>query len=51
MGNKDKGQDSTEVQLTFDAEKNFTFAKEMDDSDGEVETVAEWFKDSKRFMP
>ena len=48
MGNKDKGQDSTEVQLTFDAEKNFTFAKEMDDSDGEVETVAEWFKDSKK---
>ena len=48
MGNKDKGQDSTEVQLTFDAEKNFTFAKEMEDSDGEVETVAEWFKDSKK---
>ncbi|MBS7155021.1 MAG: S9 family peptidase [Sanguibacteroides justesenii] len=48
MGNKDKGQDSTEVQLTFDAEKNFTFAKEMDDSDGEVETIAEWFKDSKK---
>ena len=48
MGNKDKGQDSTEVQLTFDAEKNFTFAKEMDDSDGEVETVSEWFKDSKK---
>ena len=48
MGNKDKGQDSTEVQSTFDAEKNFTFAKEMDDSDGEVETVAEWFKDSKK---
>ena len=33
MGNKNKGQDSTEVQLTFDAEKNFTFAKEMDESD------------------
>ena len=48
MGNKDKGQDSTEVQLTFYAEKNFTFAKEMDDSDGEVETIAEWFKDSKK---
>ena len=48
MVNKDKGQDSTEVKLTFDAEKNFTFAKEMDDSDGEVETVAEWFKDSKK---
>ena len=48
MGNKDKGQDSTEVQLTFDPEKNFTFAKEMDDSDGEVETIAEWFKDSKK---
>ena len=48
MGNKDKGQDSTEVQLTLDAEKNFTFAKEMDDSDGEVETIAEWFKDSKK---
>lgn len=48
MGNKDKGQDSTEVQLTFDAEKDFTFAKEMDDADGEVEAVAAWFKDSKK---
>ena len=48
MGNKNKGQDSTEVQLTFDAEKNFTFAKEMDESDEEVEAVAEWFKDSKK---
>ena len=47
-GNKEKGKDTTEIQLTFDAEKNFTFAKEFDDSDVEVESIASWFKDSKK---
>lgn len=48
MGNKAKGKDTTAIQLTFDAEKDYTFAKEFADSDTEVETIASWMKDSKK---
>ena len=47
-GNQEKGKDTTAVQLTFDAEKDFTFAKEFEGSDVEVESIAAWFKDSKK---
>ena len=47
-GNKAKGVDTTEVQLTTDGEKYYSFARDPeDDQKDEAETNARWFKDSK----
>ena len=47
-GNKDKGVDTTEVQLTTDGEKYYSFARDPeDDQKDEAETNARWFKDSR----
>lgn len=41
-------QDSTEVQLTFDGERGFSYAQERDDAE-EVGVIPVWAADSKRF--
>ena len=47
-GNKVKGIDTTEIQLTTDGEKYYSFARDSeDDRKDEAETNAHWFKDSK----
>ena len=47
-GNKAKGVDTTEVQLTTDGEKYYSFARDPeDDQKDEAETNARWFKDSR----
>ena len=47
-GNKAKGIDTTEIQLTTDGEKYYSFARNSeDDRKDEAETNARWFKDSK----
>ena len=47
-GNKAKGIDTTEIQLTTDGEKYYSFARDSeDDRKDEAETNARWFKDSK----
>ena len=51
-GNKAKGMDTTEVQLTFDGEKNFSYGnareeKERTRKDAEVATNARWCPDSR----
>jgi len=47
-GNKAKGIDTTEIQLTTDGEKYYSFARDPeDDQKDEAETNARWFKDSK----
>ena len=47
-GNKAKGVDTTEVQLTTDGEKYYSFARyPEDDQKDEAETNARWFKDSR----
>ena len=47
-GNKAKGVDTTEVQLTTDGEKYYSFARNSeDDRKDEAETNARWFKDSR----
>lgn len=46
--NKAKGVDTTEVQLTTDGEKYYSFARDPeDDQKDEAETNARWFKDSR----
>ena len=48
QGNKAKGVDTTEVQLTTDGEKYYSFARDPeDDQKDEAETNARWFKDSR----
>ena len=45
-GNKAKGIDTTEIQLTTDGEKYYSFARNSeDDRKDEAETNARWFKD------
>ena len=47
-GNKANGVDTTEVQLTTDGEKYYSFARDPeDDQKDEAETNARWFKDSR----
>ena len=47
-GNKNRGMDTTEIQLTTDGEKYYSFARDPeDDKEGEAETNARWFKDSR----
>ena len=47
-GNKYRGMDTTEIQLTTDGVKYYSFAREPEnDQEGEVETNARWFKDSR----
>ena len=47
-GNKVKGIDTTEIQLTTDGEKYYSFARDSeDDRKDEAEANAHWFKDSK----
>ncbi|WP_196071398.1 MULTISPECIES: S9 family peptidase [Butyricimonas] len=47
-GNKAKGVDTTEVQLTTNGEKYYSFARDPeDDQKDEAETNARWFKDSR----
>ena len=51
MGNKSMGMDTTEVQLTFDGEKNFSYGSSRDEGDGKkdrkVSTDARWCPDSR----
>ena len=48
QGNKAKGVDTTEVQLTTDGEKYYSFARDPeDDQKDEAETNARWFKESR----
>ncbi|KIO47457.1 S9 family peptidase [Sanguibacteroides justesenii] len=49
MGNKEKGKDTTVVQLTTDGEKYYTYAKEEADT-FPTAPVAVWLKDSKRIF-
>lgn len=49
MGNKDKGKDTTVIQLTMDGERYFSYAKEEEEADTfRTAPVAVWLKDSKR---
>lgn len=50
MGNKRKGQDTTQIQLTTDGVKDFSYAKEDEEVPDSVETesVAGWMKTSQR---
>lgn len=49
MGNKLKGRDTTEVQLTTDGEKDYSYAKEEEEIDSlQTESIAVWMKDSKK---
>lgn len=47
MGNKDKGKDTTVVQLTVDGAKDYSYAKEEADT-FRTAPVAVWMKDSKK---
>ena len=50
-GNKYKGMDTTEIRLTTDGEKYYSFARDAEqDSKGETETNARWFKDSRHIF-
>ena len=50
-GNKAKGIDTTEIQLTTDGEKYYSFARNSeDDRKDEAETNARWVKDSKHIL-
>ena len=46
-GNKDKGKDTVDVQLTFDGEKYYSYAKEQADT-FPTTSIAVWMKDSKK---
>lgn len=51
MGNKDKGKDTTKVQLTSDGEKYFSYFKEEEEVGTDTfpaAPVAVWMKDSKK---
>ena len=53
MGNKDKGKDSTIVQLTTDGERYFSYTKDEDEDEIAADTfptapIAVWMKDSKK---
>ena len=49
--NKEKGGDGKEIQLTFDGEKNFTYAYEpMEDDTIPTTSIAKWFKNSKKIF-
>ncbi len=50
-GNKNKGMDTTEIQLTTDGEKYFSYAAEEDELSTDTiatTTLAVWLKDSKK---
>ena len=50
-GNKNKGMDTTEVQLTTDGEKYFSYVEEEDEwsvDTIEMKTLAVWLKDSRK---
>lgn len=51
MGNKAEGMDTTEVQLTFDGEKNFSYGNSNDEEGAsknrKVSTTARWCPDSR----
>lgn len=48
MGNRDKGKDTTVIQLTTDGEEFFSYAKEEDVDTFRTASVAVWMKDSKK---
>ena len=51
MGNKDKGKDSTIVQLTTDGERYFSYTKDEDEIAADTfptAPIAVWMKDSKK---
>ena len=49
--NKEKGGDGKEIQLTFDGEKNFTYAYEpVEDDTIPTTSIAKWFKNSKKIF-
>lgn len=49
MGNKDKGMDTTHVQLTTDGVAHFSYANEKEMVDSlECESLGVWMKDSKK---
>lgn len=50
VGNPLKGKDTTEVQLTFDGEKNYSFNREDEgEQDGRFLCNAKWFKRGNKF--
>lgn len=50
VGNAAKGRDTTEVQLTFDGERHYSYAREEGYSDKErAGCVAKWFPQSHKF--
>lgn len=50
MGNKKKGMDSTEVQITTDGTKYHSYAKYPEEDSQELAAVGIWFKNSKKFL-
>ena len=51
MGNKDKGKDTTVIQLTTDGERYFSYTKDEDEVGADTfrtAPVAVWMKDSKK---
>lgn len=51
MGNASKGMDTTEVQLTFDGERHYSFAREEEEGEGMERsgTSAKWFPGGHKF--
>ena len=51
VGNPAKGRDTTEVQLTFDGEKNYSLNREDEgELDGRFLCEAKWFMPCERIL-
>lgn len=50
IGNKNKGMDTTEVQLTTDGTKYRSYAKYPEEESEELAPIGIWFKNSKKFL-